>query len=354
MADSSPVDSVPDWACGPRTTGARHLPEGFCMSRPRRSVRQPPAEDALITLKKMSTLSVATALLLLTAGCSAATRAETGAAARPHRPAASGVLVVAAGDIACAPGKAVTATSCQQAATARLAASFHPRYVLPLGDEQYDDGALTDFESSYARTWGQFNTISRPVPGNHDYHQSGAAGYFTYFQPETTPPGYYAVNIGRWRVYALNSNCSDIDCGAEATWLNQDMTAHPRDCTAITMHHPRYSSGAQHGDSPDVAPLWQVAVDHHADLALAGHDHEYERFRSMDANGHITRNGLVSFVVGTGGKDLYAKGATHAGSVLFDNHHFGVLALRLGQRGYAWRFKTIDGSTVDAGARRCH
>jgi hypothetical protein len=223
-----------------------------------------------------------------------------------------------------------------------------------LGDQQYEDGALSDYQGSYAQTWGRFNSISRPVPGNHEYHQGGAAGYFAYFQRITSPPGYYAFNIGRWRVYALNSNCSAVDCGAEAAWLNRDMTSHPRLCTALTMHHPRYSSGAQHGDSPEVRPLWQVAVNHHADLALAGHDHEYERFRAMDANGHISRTGLVSFVVGTGGKDLYSKGATHVGSVVFDSRHFGVLALRLRPRGYAWRFKTISGSTVDSGAHSCH
>jgi len=262
--------------------------------------------------------------------------------------------VVAVGDIACPPGDAVTATTCQQAATARLTARFHPRYVIQLGDLQYEDGSLADYQGSYAKTWGRFNRISRPVPGNHDYHNSGAQGFFRYFKRDTHPPGYYAFNAGRWRIYALNSNCSDIDCGAEAAWLNRDMSAHPKACSAIAMHHPRYSSGAVHGDSPEVQPLWQVAVRHHADLALAGHDHEYERFRSMDANGHLDRRGLVSFVAGTGGKELYSKGTTHLGSEKFDSHHFGVLALRLGAGRYAWRFTTINGRTIDAGVRRCH
>jgi len=306
-----------------------------------------------MSLRKMPALVVAIAVaVLVTTGCGGAGGDEVAANRRP--PLVRGTTVVAAGDIACPPGRSVTRTRCRQAATARLAASFHPRYVLPLGDEQYENGRLSDYQGSYARTWGRFTAISRPVPGNHDYHVAGAAGYFAYFQQETTSPGYYAFDIGRhWRVYALNSNCSDVDCGAEAGWLNQDMSAHPRSCTAITMHHPRYSSGSQHGDSPEVRPLWQVAVNHRADLALAGHDHEYERFRAMDANGHVTRRGIVSFVVGTGGKDLYTKGRTHVGSVVFARS-FGVLALHLGARGFGWRFKTIGGRTLDAGFRRCH
>jgi hypothetical protein len=309
---------------------------------------------------KMMTLpAVAIALMLLVGGYGQGSRGATttATAAEQRRDVLSrvpGAMVVAAGDIACPPGRAVTATACEQAATARLARSFRPRFVIPLGDQQYEDGKLADYQRSYARTWGRFQSISRPVPGNHDYHVAGAAGYFAYFRQVTSPPGYYAFDVGRWRVYALNSNCSDVSCAAEAAWLDRDMTAHPRACTAIAMHHPRYSSGSQHGDSRQVRPLWQVAVNHRADLALAGHDHEYERFRPMDATGHIARNGLVSFVVGTGGESLYSKGSTHVGSVRFDSRHFGVLALRLGQGRFAWRFKTIGGATLDAGVQRCH
>lgn len=308
-----------------------------------------------MTPRKLLGPTAAAAALVILASIGGGARVETAAVPRVEQVSAErSVMVVAAGDIACAPGKAVAATGCRQAATARLARSFRPRYVVPLGDEQYEDGGLADYRSSYARTWGRLKAISRPVPGNHDYHHRGAAGYFAYFRQATSPPGYYAFDVNGWRIYALNSNCSDVNCGAEAAWLNQDMTAHPRACTAIAMHHPRYSSGAHHGDTPAVRPLWQVAVNHRADLALAGHDHEYERFRAMDATGHVTRNGLVSFVVGTGGKSLYRKGRTHVGSVVFDSRHFGVLALGLGGHGYSWKFKTIGGRVVDAGGRRCH
>src|SRR5690349_20051104 len=173
-----------------------------------------------MTQQQLRSLAVVAVCVLLVAACASGVRVETSAGAQSHRAQVRGLVVVAAGDIACAPGKVVTASSCQQAATARLAATLHPRYVLTLGDQQYEDGALGAYQGSYAQAWGRFNRISRPVPGNHDYHQGGAAGYFAYFQRVTSPPGYYAFNVGRWRIYALNSNCSDVDCGAEAAWLN--------------------------------------------------------------------------------------------------------------------------------------
>ncbi|MEO5708255.1 MAG: metallophosphoesterase [Nocardioidaceae bacterium] len=298
------------------------------------------------------------AALLMSAACSGGNAGTSASVPSRESPphafeAMSGVRVAAAGDIACAPGEKVSATTCRAADTARLVRQFRPRYVLALGDIQYDDGRLADMRTAYATTWGRFTSRTRPVPGNHDYHQDRAAGYLAYFQQQTGGRSYYAFDVGRWRFYALDSNCSDMDCDTEAAWLEEDMAANPRACTAIAMHHPRYSSGAEHGDSTSVRALWAVALDHHVDLALAGHDHDYERFVAMDADGHVTPSGLVSFVVGTGGKSLYDEGRRHEGSVVFYNDRAGVLDLKLGADSYGWRFRSVDGTRVDSGVRRC-
>ena len=267
-----------------------------------------------------------------------------------------GVRVVTVGDIACAPGQAETSIACRDDDTARLAKQFRPRWVLPLGDLQYDNGEFEDFQKAYAQTWGKLLAISRPVPGNHDYLEAGAAGYLEYFKAQTGGRNYYAFDIGDWRYYALDSNCEQMDCAGEAVWLDKDMTANPRKCTAIAMHHPRYSSGTDpmHGDRLEVRPLWGVAFLHHADLALAGHEHQYQRFRAMDADGHVTDDGLVSFVVGTGGKSLYEKGRPERGEVLAYNARAGVLDLKLGKAGFGWRFRNVDGKTIDEGVQACH
>ena len=298
---------------------------------------------------------VAVALLLLTTACSASRAGDQGIDRNIDQSFDSvrGVRVAAAGDIACAPGDEVTDTTCRDADTARLVRNIRPRYVLALGDIQYEDGRLADMRAAYDATWGRFASITRPVPGNHDYHDPGAAGYLAYFKHQTGGRTYYATDIGSWRYYALDSNCEDVDCDAEAKWLDQQMTAHPSVCTAIGMHHPRYSSGARHGDSTEVRPLWEVALRHHADLALAGHEHDYERFDEMDADGHVTSEGMVSFVVGTGGASLYAEGDRDEGSALYYNDRAGVLELVLGSDRFGWRFRDVDGKTVDSGVTRC-
>ena len=54
-------------------------------------------------------------------------------------------LLAAAGDIACTPGTATTATTCQQQATANLIAANAPTSVAALGDDQYNSGTYAEF-----------------------------------------------------------------------------------------------------------------------------------------------------------------------------------------------------------------
>ena len=266
----------------------------------------------------------------------------------------TGPVVVAVGDIACPPGDKVTADECRQARTARLAKSFAPRRALLLGDLQYDDGSLAQFRGSYADSWGDLRAVSRPVPGNHEYHTPGAEGFFRYFRDQTPPhPGYYSFRVGTWRVYALNSNCGQVDCTRQLRWLDRAMTRHHPRCSAVMMHHPRYSSGDEHGSTTEVRPFWRVALRHRTDVALAGHDHGYERFRRMDASGQPARRGMLSFVSGAGGRSLYGFDEAETGSMVRDARAAGVLALRFGERRFAWVYRTIDGRRVDAGVRRC-
>ncbi len=265
----------------------------------------------------------------------------------------TGPTVVAVGDISCQPGQAVTATTCQQAATALLAQSYAPSYVLALGDTQYETGSLYQYRHSYDTSWGLLKTITKPAPGNHEYGTPGASGYFTYFQDQQPGgAGYYAFDVGTWRIYALNSNCTIIDCDRQRRWLNRDMDSHPRTCSAIMMHHPRFSSG-EHGNTAAVKRFWNVAYSHHADIALAGHDHDYERFRRMDPAGAAAADGLFSFVSGAGGRSLYAFGTPVPGSRFRANDSAGVLALTLGSTQFGFEYKTIDGTVIDSGVRSC-
>ena len=198
--------------------------------------------------------------------------------------------VVAAGDIACAPGEPVTKASCQQAATAELAESLDPALVLTLGDTQYPESSLSQLMGSYDKSWGALLGKTRPTIGNHEYRTPGAKGYYTYFKDrQPGPPGYYRLNVGGWKITVLNSNCTKVSCAEQAAWMDRKMKAYPAKCSIVTMHHPRYSSGSEHGNNTAVKPLWAVAYKHRNDIVLSGHDHDYEWFTRMDGLGHPAR-----------------------------------------------------------------
>ena len=116
-------------------------------------------------------------------------------AAQPSAPGRLGAPVIAAaGDIACYPGDPTN--NCRDAATAALLAGADR--VLTLGDNQYQQGTLTEFRNSYDQTWGPYKTITKPVPGNHEY-LSGGNGYYAYFGK----PEWYSFDVGAWHLVSL-------------------------------------------------------------------------------------------------------------------------------------------------------
>ncbi len=201
--------------------------------------------------------------------------------------------------------------SCRQRLTASLLAKGGYAAVLALGDEQYERGALSDFRAEYDAAWGAVKSLTFPVPGNHDYGTTRAAGYYAYFGSRAgdASRGYYSFDIGTWHLIALNSNCGAVggcdESSPQGRWLSADLAANPNACTLAYWHHPRFSSGP-HGNDNTYDGFWRILFAAGADVVLVGHDHLYERFapQNPDARGDDAR-GIREFVVGTGGRSLY-------------------------------------------------
>lgn len=277
--------------------------------------------------------------------------------------------VVAAGDVACPPALRAdieasgTTDQCQDLATAATVRDLAPQAVLALGDLQYDRGAIADFRDSYDTTWGAFKDLTRPVPGNHEYETRDGAGYYEYFGDAVRGPdgrGWYSFDLGGWHLVALNSNCDAVGgCGPDSPqgrWLAADLAAHAETrCSIAYWHHPRYSSGAVHGDDESVAPLWDAVSAAGVDLVLVGHVHNYERFEPMGTDGSPSATGPVQVVVGSGGKSHYPFTETpRAGSVARDASTYGVLELTLGTDAADLRYvASVGGSFTDRATVAC-
>lgn len=232
--------------------------------------------------------------------------------------------------------------------------------VLTLGDNVQRNGGIDELLDLYDPTWGRHRDRTRPVPGNHEYRTPHAGPYFAYFCDAAGPAfeGYYSFDFAGWHFVALNSACveqSGPSCAAgekQETWLRADLAAHPSRCTVAYWHHPRFST-AEAPASEAVAPLWDALDDAGVDIVLNGHDHAYERFAPRARTGAAAKDGMRTFLVGTGGAALGSAKSAAALSEVRVARTWGVLRLVLREGAYDWELVGVDGAIDDRGSGSC-
>ncbi len=282
---------------------------------------------------------------------------SSGDSGNPDGSSPSTVVIAAAGDIS-------ESSIGNQKKTSDLVLAGKYDAVLLLGDNQYPDGTASTFLQYFDPTWGRFKSLIRPAPGNHDYHTTGASGYFGYFGVSAGDPtkGYYSYDLGAWHLIALNTNdnsCGFVGCNAssaQVAWLKADLAQNKQKCTLAYWHHPRFNSGSTHGNFTGAQAFWDALYVGGADIVLNGHEHVYERFDPQNPMaGADPQNGIRQFTVGTGGAGFYSFGTPQPNSAMRENGSFGVIKLTLKPDSYDWDFLAVAPSTfMDKGTGQCH
>lgn len=258
-------------------------------------------------------------------------------------------MLVGAGDIAdCERGRGE--------ATAKLLDGIGGT-VFTAGDHAYPNGTTRELVECYGVSWGRHRNRTRPVPGNHDYGSPQAEPYFKYFGSNAGPAGrgYYSYNLGAWHIVSLNSNPDAVSwSAAQEEWLRDDLKANWASCTLAFWHHPRFSSGKNHGDHPHMNPLYKILYQNRVSVLVSGHDHIYERFAPQNPEGKADAKGVRQFIAGTGGGPLYRIGAVKPNSEVRNGISHGVLAFTLNPTSYDWEFIPVAGQTFrDRGNAAC-
>ena len=272
--------------------------------------------------------------------------------------------IVFAGDIACHSAPQASGPSCRYGTgttgTAGLVAWLNPDHIGAVGDLQYEDGALADYNAYYNPTWGAFRAKTFPVPGNHEYHLPDAAGYFDYWgaRAGTRAKGWYAKSVGNWLVIALNSEVGVNASSEQYNWLKSVLdlnkaTSTPKSCVLAFWHKPRWSSDTQHGSNAGFGPFWILLQSHHADVVVNGHAHLYERFAKQNAAGVADAGGIRQFTAGIGGKSQYSFSTPVANSQV-RIAGAGVLRLQLQSNSYDWALYGLNRSVLDSGQTNCN
>jgi acid phosphatase type 7 len=195
--------------------------------------------------------------------------------------------------------------------------------------EQWLDAAWKDTDST-PLTLSSILTLS--AHGNHENHTSLFFGNLTLPQDLAKYSKYaelfYSVDVGPVHVIVLDDAWivnpgDDPDYQPALTeWLTADLDAATNNRAKVpwivTVNHHSAFSSANHGGDADVllgrayfVPIWDK---YHVDLALGGHDHDYERTKPLTGPAatptvHVdAKDGTVYVVCAGSGADSYAPG----------------------------------------------
>ncbi len=188
--------------------------------------------------------------------------------------------------------------------------------LLLLGDNIYANGDPTQIDATVFEPFATVldnGTQLLAVLGNHDVDagngpaQAAALGM---------PGPWYSTVIGDAEIVALDSNQSaNVD---QLAWLEETLRTSQSRWVIAIMHHPAYSGGwhgSTAGVQEDFVPLFER---YGVDLALAGHDHDYQRTEPI--------NGITYVVTGAASK-LRPTGVESFSEVAYSVHSFVDLSI---------------------------
>lgn len=225
-------------------------------------------------------------------------------------------------------------------------------------------GSITKTITSIAGTTYGFSSLTGTITsGQAAYTQNEGQGYANYFGARAPQPvPYYfwsARNIGRYRMYFLDSNSSArIASGStQMEWLIADIAAHPGVPLLAAWHHPRWtdSTNVTVNDDNAYEYVWSILQGTGRCQAIFnGHDHNYQRWDRCIPQGSgvdpltAQSTGTTQFVVGTGGYNNFDCPTAVRASYVNDAYD-GALFVRLGPTSWAHAYVNTAGTVLDTG-----
>jgi hypothetical protein len=227
-----------------------------------------------------------------------------------------------------------------ETAVASLIESWHPDFVLTVGDNAYPQGSADLLDRDI---FGPYAAVMRasawfPALGNHDVRADGGRPELDAFHS----PGserWYRFTWGNAAVVVLDSDVT-VAPGSPQLRFAQRALALPSCFRFAAWHHPPWEPPGRllsPGLRRTIVPL--VEKDG-VQVVFQGHLHAYTRSRP--------HHGVLYVTVGTGGADL----STDAGDLTIPSarvvqRHFGALRVDVAGRAARFRYQTVDGRVRD-------
>jgi Calcineurin-like phosphoesterase len=247
------------------------------------------------------------------------------------------LVIAVIGDYGCLPGSDCTTVSYSaphEQAVADLVHSWSPDAIVTVGDNSYETGTPAAVQADQ-RPYKADVTAGKlyATMGNHDWLTGSDTASTSYFGR----PSHYVAHLGGGLVdlFVADTHYQDPDGASvnsnQAKQFYSDLASSKAIWKITANHESQYSSG---NAGSYAAFRWLSASG--IDLALSGHDHDFE---------HLVVGGQNYVVAGGGGQSLApvcTKGCIQ-GSVWHDSSHFGAVRLTITASRLTCEFVTSDG-----------
>ncbi|MFQ5507312.1 MAG: metallophosphoesterase family protein [Planctomycetota bacterium] len=222
-----------------------------------------------------------------------------------------------------------------------------PALIVHLGDLVYPWGRREHYPEAFFLPLAELlrSVAFYPTAGNHDLITEGGAPYLEMFEmPGKQGPGrgfYYDFVYGPVRFYCVDSFKNSIEPGSpQHQWLVQRLGAAKERWRVLFTHRPflSVSRSEKHQASRRLKEsLHPLLAKHRVQLVLSGHDHVYQRFKSLD--------GVTYVVAGGGGKSLYDLRPRP--DLARSARRYGFVVVDADERRMQMRTIAIDGTELD-------
>lgn len=180
-----------------------------------------------------------------------------------------------------------------QYAVAEALTRYHQQYPFNLallaGDNIYPNGEIERIEEVFEKPYKtllQSSVKFQACLGNHDIRTENGNLQLSY--PGFNMKGrYYTFRQDPVHFLALDTN-SNADWLTQLTWLEEQLRRSDAPWKVVFGHHPVYSSGVHGGNKKLVESLTPLFKKYGVQLYINGHDHNYERSRSLNGTTYLT------------------------------------------------------------------
>lgn len=161
--------------------------------------------------------------------------------------------------------------------------------VVLAGDNIYNHGEIEKigdvFEKPYQKLL-EAGVKFYACLGNHDIRTNNGEDQLKY-AGFNMPERYYTFRRDKMQFFALDTN-HNADWETQLPWLEKQLSKSDAEWKIVFGHHPFYSAGL-HGSSVEIrellTPLFQK---YKVQLYINGHDHNYERTKSINGTTFLT------------------------------------------------------------------